>query len=112
MRNDAEILRLIMRRQASLSLKIAAVFVLLLLGLPLVNLYLPDLAGTRIGGFTLTWLFLGVLFYPITWLLSATFVKRSNEIETELAREIGEHPAPHPEIEPLEVVLEEEREDR
>jgi inner membrane protein involved in colicin E2 resistance len=72
-----------MRRQASLSLSVAAVFAVLLLGLPLVNFYLPDLANTQILGFTATWLFLGVLFYPITVGLSFYFVKKSDQIEAE-----------------------------
>jgi len=80
-----EVLRHIMRRQAALSLRVAAVFVLLLVALPLANLYLPDLMGTKISGFTLTWLILAVLFYPITWLLSAYFVKTSEEVESSLA---------------------------
>lgn len=72
-----------MRRQAGLSLRVAAVFVVLLLGIPLVNAFLPDLANTNVGGFTLTWLFLGVLFYPITVGLSFYFVKQSDRIEAE-----------------------------
>ncbi|HEY0866051.1 MAG TPA: DUF485 domain-containing protein [Fimbriimonas sp.] len=105
------VLQRVMRRQAGLSLRIAAVFILLLVGLPLTNLYLPELAGIRTGGFTLTWLFLGVLFFPITWLLSTAFVNRSNEIEAELAAEIGRHERPHEPPHPLEEVLEEEQDD-
>ena len=39
------------------------------------------------GGFSLTWLTLGVLFYPITWVLSKIFIDSSNKIEEELAVE-------------------------
>ena len=87
-------LRTIMRRQAALSLRVAAVFVLLLILLPLANLYLPDLMGTKISGFTLTWIILAILFYPITWLLSAYFVRESDRIEGESAswhEEISEY---------------------
>jgi len=86
---QAGLLRRLMRRQAALSLRVAAVFVLLLLGLPLLNLYAPQLAATRVGGFTFSWLFLGVLFYPITWILSAYFVRNSDRIEAELAAAEG-----------------------
>lgn len=79
-----EVLRRVMRRQAGLSLRVAATFIFLLLLLPLANLYLPDLMATKIGGFTLTWLILAVLFYPITWALSAFFVRKSEELEAEL----------------------------
>jgi uncharacterized membrane protein len=75
--------RRLMRRQAALSLRVAAVFGVLLLGLPLVNRFLPGLANAQVGGFTLTWLFLGVLFYPITVALSFYFVRKSDRIEAE-----------------------------
>ena len=76
-----------MRRQGALSLRVAAVFTILLLGLPLVNYFLPELANTSVFGFSATWLFLGVLFYPITVLLSLYFVKHSDRIEAETAAE-------------------------
>ncbi len=75
--------RLVMHRQAALSLRVALVFIILVFGLPLVNAFLPDLANTRILGFTATWLFLGVLFFPITWALSAYFIRASNRLEEE-----------------------------
>jgi uncharacterized membrane protein (DUF485 family) len=88
--DESEILlREIMRRQARLSVRVALLFLLLVLGLPLVNLYLGPLAQARVGGFSATWLFLGVLFYPITWLLSAYFVRASEVVERQSA-ELGE----------------------
>ncbi|CAN5581923.1 hypothetical protein BH11ARM2_BH11ARM2_21210 [soil metagenome] len=84
-----DLVRRIMRRQAALSLRIAAVFVAILIVLPLLNLFAPALMATRIGGFSLTWLFLGVLFYPVTWALSAWFVKDSDRIESDIVREEG-----------------------
>jgi uncharacterized membrane protein (DUF485 family) len=72
-----------MRRQAALSLRVAAIFILLVFGIPLVNTFAPELANTPVLGFTATWLFLGVLFFPITWLLSAYFIKQSDRIEEE-----------------------------
>lgn len=85
--NDKELLRSVMRRQAGLSLRVAAVFLGIIFILPLVNLYAPELAATNIGGFSLTWLILGVLFYPITWGLSAYFIKRSNALEDAIVSE-------------------------
>ena len=87
----------VMRRQVSLSIKVAAVFLVMLFGLPLVNYYMPELANTPIFGFTATWLFLAVLFYPITWLLSWWFIKQSNFIEADIAatlRHEGVHATP------------------
>lgn len=83
------LLHKVMQRQVSLSIKVALAFILLLIGLPLFNLYLPELAATKVGGFTLSWLVLGVLFYPITWVLSQLFVRRSESIEDALTSEIA-----------------------
>lgn len=73
----------VMRKQAGLSLRVAAVFLALVLGLPLVNRFLPDAANASIFGFTASWLFLGVLFYPVTVILSFYFVRQSDRIEAE-----------------------------
>src|SRR5258708_21726101 len=73
----------VMRKQAALSIRIAAIFSVIPFGLPLVNLFLPKVADTPVLGFTATWLFLGVLFYPLTWLLSWIFINQSDRIEAE-----------------------------
>lgn len=75
------------RRQSALSLRLAAVFILALITLPLLNLFAPGVAGARIGGFSLSWLLLAVLFYPFTVLLSALFVNGSDRIESEIVAE-------------------------
>jgi len=72
--------------------RVAALFLLLVLGLPLVNEYAAPLAQTRVAGFSATWLFLGVLFYPITWALSAYFVRASEAVEQETAALAGARP--------------------
>jgi hypothetical protein len=79
--DQARLARAVMRRQGRLSLRVAAVFVVLVLGVPLVNYFLPEVADMPFHGFPATWLFLGVLIYPITVALSFYFVSKSNEIE-------------------------------
>jgi hypothetical protein len=39
--------------------------------------------STRVGGFTLTWLILGVLFFPFVWAIAYYFIKRSIALEQE-----------------------------
>jgi uncharacterized membrane protein (DUF485 family) len=94
--SEAEQTRLaqaVMRKQLTLSIRVALLFFVLLFGLPLVNWLLPEFANSGAGGFTLTWLFLGILFYPLTWLLSGYFIRASDRIEAELVRE--HRMAPH-----------------
>ena len=75
----------VMRRQAALSVRVALTFLIMLFGLPLVNAFAPELANSKVIGFTATWLFLAVLFYPITWFLSWYFIHASDRIEAECA---------------------------
>ena len=84
---QAALVRAIMGRQARLSLRVAAVFLVLIFGLPLVNWLLPGVAQTRVFGFPLTWLFLAVLFYPLTWVLSGYFVRESDRLEEAIVAE-------------------------
>lgn len=74
-------LRSLMRRQLRLSTACAATFLFALLALPLLNYFAPELMATRVAGFTLSWLILGVLFFPFVWIISYTFIKRSIALE-------------------------------
>ena len=76
-------LQALMRRQLGLSVACAATFLIALLGMPLLNYFAPALMATRIAGFTLTWLILGVLFFPFVWVISFVFIKRSIALEEE-----------------------------
>lgn len=73
----------LMRRQLSLSISCAATFLVALLGMPLLNYFAPGLLATRVAGFTLSWLVLGVLFFPFVWIISFVFIKRSIALEND-----------------------------
>ena len=79
----------LMRRQLQLSVACATTFLVALLGLPLLNYFLPDLMSTRVAGFTLTWLILGVLFFPFVWIIAYTFIRRSIALEDAEVREVS-----------------------
>ncbi len=81
-------LRSLMRRQLRLSVACAAAFLIVLLGLPLANYLAPEVMAQRVGGFTLTWLFLGVLFFPAVWVISWTFIRRSIRLEESEVEEV------------------------
>src|SRR5437868_1040946 len=76
-------LRSLMRRQLTLSISCAATFLIALLGMPLLNYFAPALMATRVAGFTLSWLILGVLFFPFVWIISFRFIRRSIALENE-----------------------------
>ncbi len=62
----------------------AAVFLVLILGLPLSNAVWPEAMNDPwVGGFTPTWLFLGVLVLPDHHGLSFYFVAASDRIEAD-----------------------------
>lgn len=88
--HSEEFLRELMRRQLRLSIACAAAFLILLFGLPLANYLAPDLMGTRVAGFTLTWLILGVLFFPYVWIIARLFITRSIALEEAEVRHAAE----------------------
>lgn len=71
----------LMRRQLRLSVGCAAAFLLVLVGLPLANYMAPDFMGQPVGGFTLTWLLLGVVVFPFVWIIARVFITRSMALE-------------------------------
>lgn len=98
--NDLDIhseafLHRLMRRQLRLSVACAATFLVALLGLPLLNYFAPELMATRVAGFTLTWLLLGVLFFPLVWIIAFYFIKRSIALEDAEAARIKNAAAPN-----------------
>jgi uncharacterized membrane protein (DUF485 family) len=81
-------LRTLMRRQLGLSIACAATFLVALIGLPLLNYFLPAFMATRVAGFTLTWLILGILFFPFVWIISWVFIQRSIALEDDEVRAV------------------------
>lgn len=99
--NDLDIhseafLHRLMRRQLRLSIACATTFLIALLGLPLLNYFAPELMATRVAGFTLTWLLLGVLFFPLVWVIAFYFIKRSIALEDAEAARIRNASAANP----------------
>jgi uncharacterized membrane protein (DUF485 family) len=71
----------LMRKQLRLSLGCAATFLVVLLGLPLANYFFPQVMATRVFGFTLTWLVLGLGFFPVVWAIAWVFIRKSIALE-------------------------------
>ncbi len=79
-----------MRRQLKLSISCAAAFLVLLFGMPLLNYFAPEFMAQRVGGFTLSWLMLGVLFFPYVWIIARVFITRSMALEDDEVRHAAE----------------------
>jgi uncharacterized membrane protein (DUF485 family) len=79
--HSEDFLRGLMKRQLRLSISCATAFLLLLFGLPLMNFLAPEFMARRVGGFTLSWLVLGVLFFPYVWIIAKWFIVRSIALE-------------------------------
>ena len=78
----------LIRRQLTLSLSVASVFLLLLFGLPLFNLLFPELGALPILGLPLSWLLLAVLIYPVLWVLAHYYVTTSRKFEDEFTDQV------------------------
>jgi uncharacterized membrane protein (DUF485 family) len=76
-------LHALMSRQLRLSISCASAFLIGLLGLPLANYFYPEAMAVRVFGFTLTWLLLGIGFFPAVWLIGYYFIRRSLALEEE-----------------------------
>lgn len=79
--HSEQFLKGLMKRQLRLSVSCASAFLLLLFGLPLMNYFAPEFMARRVGGFTLSWLVLGVLFFPYVWIIARLFITRSMALE-------------------------------
>ena len=81
--------------QLKLSISCASAFLSALLAMPLLNYFLPELMATRVLGFTVSWLILGILFFPFVWVISYLFIKRSIALEDNEARFAQTSGTPH-----------------
>lgn len=88
--HSEEFLSGLMKRQLKLSIGCATAFLVLLFGLPLLNYFVPIFMAQRVGGFTLTWLILGVLFFPYVWIIARYFIVRSMALENAEVRVAAE----------------------
>lgn len=92
-RHSERFLHLLMSRQLRLSVTCALAFLAALIGLPLANYFAPELMARSVGGYTLAWLLLGLLFYPFVWLVSWLFIRRSIALEEAEVAEADREPS-------------------
>jgi uncharacterized membrane protein (DUF485 family) len=86
--HSEDFLHSLMRKQLRLSIVCAAAFLVVLLGLPLLNYFFPEFMARRVFGFTLTWFLLGIGFFPAVWVIAWLFIRRSIALEEAEVREV------------------------
>jgi uncharacterized membrane protein (DUF485 family) len=79
------LVRGLVRAQLSLALRLAAVVIVGLGGLPLVFAFAPRLAGARPFGVSLPWLLLGVAAYPFLLVAGLVYVRLAERNERDFA---------------------------
>lgn len=78
-----EYLKTVMGRQLKLSMGISSVFVSIIVAVPLLNKFLPEVMNQPFMGFTLSWFILGFGIFPVLIVLAMLFVRSSNRFEDE-----------------------------
>ena len=73
----------LIRAQWRLSLSVLAFAAVMIGGLPLLFLLVPDTLNVHVGPIPLPWLILGLLVYPAVWLAGRYYVRQSEQIERE-----------------------------
>lgn len=76
----------LIRRQLTLAISVAAVFLVVLFGLPLMNLLFPELMRMQVLGLPLAWLALAVFMYPFIWALALYYVGTSKKYDDEFTQ--------------------------
>jgi len=79
------------RRQLRLSLTLAAVFLVSVFAIPLLNYLVPEAMLTPVLGLPFVWLYVGVLLHVEFWTIAIVYTMLSNRWEQALAdqAEIG-----------------------
>ncbi len=94
--HSEEFLARLQSRQLRLSIACASTFLTALLALPLLNYAFPEAMSSPTGGFTLTWLILGVLFFPFVWVIAWIFIRKSIALENAEVAEVAASASPSP----------------
>jgi hypothetical protein len=79
------LIRSLIRAQLGLALRVLAVFVVLLGGLPLLFALFPEAGELEIGGLPAPWFLLGLAAFPLLVLLGVVYARQAERNEREFA---------------------------
>ncbi|MBA3280111.1 MAG: hypothetical protein H0U22_15645 [Geodermatophilaceae bacterium] len=83
------LIRGLVRAQLALALSLAGVVVLLLGSLPIAFALFPALGDVYVLGLRLPWLLLGVLAYPLLYVVGRLHVRQAERIEDDFSKAVG-----------------------
>jgi hypothetical protein len=78
-------IRSLIRAQLGLAIRVLAVLVVLLGGLPLLFAVVPSAGHAEVGGIAVAWLLLGVAAFPLLLLLGIVYARHADRNEREFA---------------------------
>ncbi len=79
----------LMRAQLRLSLIVVGLAVLGVGGFPVLLLAFPATRSLTVGGLPFPWLVLGILVYPVAWLLARWYVRAAERVESDFTDVVG-----------------------
>lgn len=83
------LIRGLVRAQLALALSLAGVVILLLGSLPVLFALFPALSDVSLLGLRLPWLLLGVLAYPLLYVVGRVHVRQAERIEDDFGKAVG-----------------------
>ncbi len=83
------LIRGLVRAQLALALSLAGVVVLLLGSLPIAFALFPALGDVYVLGLRLPWLLLGILAYPLLYVVGWLHVRQAERIEDDFSKAVG-----------------------
>jgi uncharacterized membrane-anchored protein len=79
----------LMRAQLRLSLIVVGLAVVGIGGFPLLLLAFPATRSLTVGGLPFPWLVLGILVYPVAWVLARWYVRAAERVESDFMDVVG-----------------------
>lgn len=73
----------LIKRQRALSISVAIAFLVIIFSMPLLFFFGRNQTAFEVFGFDISWLVLGILIYPLIWVLAFYFVSTADKYEEE-----------------------------
>lgn len=89
------LVRGLVRAQLGLAVRLAAVVAAIFVAIPILGHLFPPLSQTTVGGIPVSWLVLGLLLYPVLYLIGRLYIRLAEQAERDFIG-VVEDDAPRP----------------